>query len=94
MRGKVDYADYVVVTSGRSERQVLAIARAVEELLAQSQGRRCLGIEGLGKGTWVLMDYGDTIVHVFHQDVRGYYDVESLWVDAARVEHGLAVGDD
>jgi ribosome-associated protein len=86
VRGKVDYADYVVVMSGRSERQVSAIARGIEEALKKNHGIVCAGVEGVGQGSWVLMDFGDVIVHVFHEDSRGYYDLESLWIDAARVD--------
>ncbi len=88
VRGKVDYADFVVVMSGRSDRQVQAIARGVEDALRESELARCLGVEGMVTGRWVLMDFGDVVVHVFHEDTRGYYDLESLWIDAAR----LAVG--
>jgi ribosome-associated protein len=84
VRGKVDYADYVVIMSGRSDRQVNAIARGIEEK-AKESGYRCLGVEGLPSGSWVLMDFSDVIVHIFHEDTRGYYDLESLWIDAARV---------
>jgi len=84
VRGKVDYADYVVVMSGRGERQVAALAGYIERSVSQT-GARCSGIEGLPQGAWVLMDYGDVIVHIFHEDTRGYYDVEALWIDAARV---------
>lgn len=85
VRGKVDYADYVVVLSGRSDRQVGAIARGIEEEVKKREGIRCVGLEGLPQGNWVLMDFGDVVVHVFHEDMRGYYDLESLWIDAARV---------
>jgi ribosome-associated protein len=85
VRGKVDYADFVVIASGRSDRQVSAIARGVEETLKHDHEQRCFGVEGLTQGQWVLMDFGDVIVHVFHQDMRGYYDLEALWMDAARV---------
>lgn len=84
--GKVDYADYVVVMSGRSDRQVTALARNVDADVKAKTNARCLSIEGLPHGSWVLMDFGDVIVHVFHQDTRGYYDLESLWIDAARVD--------
>jgi len=83
--GKVDYADYVVVMSGRSDRQVSAIAKNVSTDVKQKTGTRCLSLEGLPQASWVLMDFGDVIAHVFHEDTRGYYDLESLWIDAPRV---------
>ncbi|MBK8173043.1 MAG: ribosome silencing factor [Sandaracinaceae bacterium] len=85
VRGRVDYADYIVVMSGRSDRQVAALARNIEDDLLKKEKIRCAGIEGLPQGAWVLMDFGDVIVHVFHEDTRGYYDIEALWMDAARV---------
>lgn len=89
VRGKVDYADFVVIMSGRSDRQVNAIAKGVETTLKVDHGKPCHGVEGLPQGHWVLMDFGDVIVHVFHEDTRGYYDLESLWMDAARVDLDL-----
>jgi ribosome-associated protein len=83
--GKVDYADYLVVMSGRSDRQVAALARGIEEDVEAKTKTKCLGVEGVSQGRWVLMDFGDVVVHIFHEDVRGYYDLESLWMDAARV---------
>lgn len=83
--GKVDYADYLVVMSGRSDRQVAALARGIEEDVEAKTKTKCLGVEGASQGRWVLMDFGDVVVHIFHEDVRGYYDIESLWMDAARV---------
>ena len=85
VRGKVDYADYVVVMSGRSDRQVNAIVRGIEDHLREKLGVKAVGVEGLPRGHWALVDYGDVIVHVFHEDTRGYYDLEALWIDAARV---------
>lgn len=85
VRGKVDYADYVVVMSGRSDRQVGAIARGIEEQMKEL-GVRCESVEGIPQGNWALMDFGDVVVHIFHEDMRGYYDLESLWMDAARVD--------
>lgn len=83
--GKVDYADYVVVMSGRSDRQVQALARGIAEDVEQKTKTKCLGVEGIPQASWVLMDFGDVVVHIFHDDVRGYYDLESLWMDARRV---------
>jgi len=85
VRDKSDYADFVVLMSGRSDRQVSAIADHLLGQLARKHGARCMGVEGHSHGVWVLMDYGDVVVHVFHEDTRGYYDLESLWIDAARV---------
>jgi ribosome-associated protein len=84
VRGKVDYSDYVVIMSGRSDRQVSALARNIQQTL-DGKGERCLGVEGLPHASWLLMDYADVIVHIFHEDTRGYYDLENLWLDAARV---------
>jgi len=86
VRGKVDYTDYVIVMSGRSDRQVAAIARGIEEDLKHKYGSRCSGVEGLPQGNWVLLDFGDVVAHIFQQDTRGYYDLEALWLDAERVE--------
>ena len=86
VRGKVDYTDFVVLMSGRSDRQVNAIANGITTDLKRDHGIRCASVEGLPQGHWALLDFGDVIVHVFHQDTRGYYDLEALWMDAARVE--------
>lgn len=84
VRGKVDYADFVVVMSGRSDRQVTSLARSIDEDMKRNQKTRCLSIEGLSKGVWVLMDYEDVVVHIFHEETRHYYDLESLWTDSGR----------
>ena len=86
VRGKVDYTDFVIVMGGRSDRQVAAIARGIEEELKGKYQVSCSGVEGLPQGNWVLLDFGDVVAHVFHQDTRGYYDLEGLWLDADRVE--------
>ena len=82
--GKVDYADYLVLASGTSDRHVQAIADNVEAVLRKKRVT-LLGIEGLPSSQWVLMDFGDVVVHVFAGELRGYYDLEGLWLDAARV---------
>jgi ribosome-associated protein len=83
--GKVDYADFVVVMSATSDRQANAIAKNIDSELVR-RGSRANSIEGLPQGAWVLMDYGDVIVHIFHEETRGYYDLEALWYDADRIE--------
>jgi ribosome-associated protein len=81
---KVDYADFVVVCSGRTERQVRAIADAIEADL-KHRGVAPLGVEGAQLGQWILLDYGGVVVHVLQEEARDYYDIEGLWLDARRV---------
>jgi len=78
-------ASYLVIGSGESVRQVKAIAEAVDEALA-AEGVRLLRSEGLEHGRWVLLDYGDLIVHVFHREGREFYRIERLWADAPLVD--------
>jgi ribosome-associated protein len=83
LRGKAAYADYMVIGSGESERQVSAMAEHVENTL-RPEGTRPVGTEGYDSGGWVLLDYGDVVAHLFFSEVRAYYDLEGLWADAAR----------
>jgi len=82
--GMCSYTNYILVLSGRSDRQVDAIADGVVMSLRE-HGMANLGTEGRGSGQWVLIDFGDLIVHVFHHPIREHYDIESLWIDAPRV---------
>jgi ribosome-associated protein len=87
MRQASSITDYFLICSGGSERQVQAIADAIDEQLSQS-GIAALGIEGYREGHWVLMDYGDVIVHVFSQETREFYDLERLWANTPKIEMG------
>ncbi|HUC37405.1 MAG TPA: ribosome silencing factor [Acidimicrobiales bacterium] len=78
--------DAFVVTSGRNSRQVRTLVDEVERQVKDSTGRAPYSVEGLHDLKWVLMDYGDFVVHVFHEDTRDYYDLERLWGDAPRLE--------
>lgn len=82
--GRIDYADYLVLMTGTSDRHCAAIARGVEEDLAKA-GHRALSVEGLPQANWVLIDLFDVVVHVFSEDSRGLYDLSGLWIDASRV---------
>ena len=84
---KVDYTSYIVICSGRSERQVDAIASGVEMELKKHKVFP-LGVEGRSANQWVLMDYGDVVFHVFEDQTRGFYDLDGLWIDAQRVPIG------
>ncbi|HEV7519156.1 MAG TPA: ribosome silencing factor [Thermoanaerobaculia bacterium] len=79
-----DFTDYFLICSGTSERQVQAIANSIEERL-RDEGARPLHIEGYNRGQWVLLDYGDLVVHVFDIQTRGFYALERLWADAPDV---------
>jgi ribosome-associated protein len=79
-----DFTDYFVICSGGSERQVQAIADAVQERLRLGQVRP-LHVEGATRGQWVLLDYGDLVVHVFQEEPRRFYALERLWGDAPDV---------
>jgi ribosome-associated protein len=74
-----------VITSGGNARQVRTIADEVELQLKEAEGRAPIRIEGLDDARWVLMDYGDFLVHVFLNEAREFYDLEHLWADAPRV---------
>lgn len=82
--GKVDYADYLVLMSGASDRNVAAIAQEVDGALAKA-GFRSMSVEGLPAAQWVLIDFVDVVVHVFQKDARSLYDLDGLWMDAERV---------
>jgi len=77
-------ADYLVICTGRSDRQVQGIAQAIEDALV-AEGARPISIEGMQRGQWVLLDCVDVIVHVFYQPIREFYDLERLWQHAPRV---------
>jgi len=76
-------ADYFVICTGRSDIQVQSICRAIEEVMA-AVGVRPLAIEGFTHGQWVLLDFGDVVVHIFYETVRQFYNLEGLWVQAPR----------
>jgi len=79
LRGKTTIGDYMVICSGRSSRQVTAIAEKLAERLKTELGVPCK-IEGKDAGDWVLIDTGDVIVHVFRPEVREFYQLEKMWL--------------
>lgn len=81
LRGRSDMADYMVICSGRSSRQVAAISEKLVDRLKQDHRRACR-IEGKETGDWVLIDTGDVIVHVFRPEVREFYQLEKMWMPA------------
>lgn len=83
--GRSDLANYFVIVSGRSDRQVQGIAHRINAMLEEN-GQEPLSIEGLDQGHWVLLDCEDVVVHVFYEPVRAKYDLEGLWHRAKRVD--------
>ncbi len=77
--------DVFIICSGRSNRQVMAIAEHIQVDL-KKHGITPLSVEGKKEGHWVLLDYGHVIIHVFYEPVRSFYDLEGLWIDADRIE--------
>ncbi len=82
--GYSSFADFFIICSGKSSRQVQSISENLEAVLKE-HGHRPLGVEGRQEGHWVLMDYGEVIIHIFYEPVRYFYDLESLWSEAKKV---------
>ncbi len=85
VRTVVDYADYVIVCSCKSDRQAQSIAEHVVTTVKHDLGLRPLGVEGQDDGQWVLVDYGSVVMHVFNGNRRDLYDLDGLFADAERV---------
>jgi len=85
LRGRSDVCDFFVIAEGNSDVQVRALARNLQNKLLDA-GHRAKGIEGMDDGRWVLIDFFDVVVHVFHPETRRYYQLEKLWGDAGRLD--------
>ena len=79
------FTDYFMICSGMSDRQVQAIADSICSVM-KNEGREILSTEGYSDGRWILLDYGDVVIHIFLDALRDYYDLETLWVDAPAVK--------
>jgi ribosome-associated protein len=77
--------DYFVLATGTSARQLHAMSEEIDRKLEKDMGDRRMGIEGYQESRWILLDYGDVVVHLFDAETRGYYDLESLWAGAKHV---------
>lgn len=85
VREIVQYTDYLLVCSASSDRQTVAIADHVEDTFFKERRHKPVGIEGRSQGRWILLDFGDIVVHIFHRPVRDYYQIERLYADAPRL---------
>jgi ribosome-associated protein len=81
LRALTAFADYFILASGSNTRQIQAIADEVQQQLKKA-GDRALSLEGYDNAEWILMDYGDYLVHIFSEKARAYYDLERLWREA------------
>jgi len=86
----LDVTEYFVIATGRTNVQVRAIADEVELQLREKAGEKPIGREGIGEDKWILLDYGDFVVHVFQPQERDFYRLEKLWGDAPRLELAAA----
>ncbi|MDY6823133.1 MAG: ribosome silencing factor [Thermodesulfobacteriota bacterium] len=85
LRGLTSIADAFILCCGKSNRQVTAIGEFIIQTLKEG-GTKPLSAEGLKEGRWVLLDYGDVVIHVFSESVRDFYDIEGLWTDAKKIK--------
>jgi ribosome-associated protein len=94
MRELTALFDFFVVVSGTSRRQLHAISEEIDRVLESELGDRRLGIEGYEASRWILLDYGDLVIHLFEPEMRQYYALEELWAQAKKVKvEGLESGD-
>ncbi|MGH9908507.1 MAG: ribosome silencing factor [Pyrinomonadaceae bacterium] len=93
LREIASFTDYFVITSGTNERQVQAISDEVLDKLKKA-GTAAARVEGYKSAEWILLDYGDFIVHVFVEKARKFYDLERLWRESRRIEIPLELGDE
>lgn len=84
--GLSSLTDYLVIASGRSDRQVQAIGESIRLGLKKDHQEMPLGVEGMNEGRWVLLDYSDVMVHVFQEPVREFYDLDGLWSEAPQID--------
>lgn len=86
MRGISSFTDFFVVCSGTSEPHLKAIASEIQDRLREDYGIRPHAVDGYPTSQWVIVDFGDVLVHIFHQEKRGFYALEDLWSDAPRLQ--------
>ncbi len=85
LRGLVTFADFFVICSGTSEPHLKAIAGEIQQKLREEHGTRPHNVDGYPMSQWIVIDFSDVLVHIFHTDKRSFYSLEDLWSDAPRV---------
>jgi ribosome-associated protein len=92
LREQTSEFDYFVLATGTSRRQLHAIAEEIDRVLEKELGDRRLGREGYEESRWILLDYGNVVIHLFDQETREYYRLEDLWGQARRVDLSHVIG--
>jgi ribosome-associated protein len=87
MRGLSSFTDYFLICSGASEPQLKAIANGVRQEMKEKYDRKPIYEDGFPASQWVILDFGDLLIHIFHKDKRGYYGLEDLWSDAKPIPY-------
>jgi ribosome-associated protein len=90
MREVTPEFDYFVIATGTSRRQLHAMSEEIDHRLEEGMGERRLGVEGYAESRWILLDYGDVVIHLFDDEARDYYALEQLWCTAKRVPLALS----
>lgn len=86
----VSYTDYILISEAQSTKQVQAISKNILSEMTKLN-RKPIGVEGTENGLWVLIDYGDIVIHLFLNSIRSLYDIENFWLNAERIPTGLSV---
>jgi ribosome-associated protein len=86
LREIASFTEFFIIVSGANARQVQAISDEINERLKKDLNTRPIRVEGYGTGEWVLLDYGDFVVHIFEKEARDFYDLQRLWRDAKKAE--------
>lgn len=85
VRNLTSYTDAIIVVTASSSRQASSIAEHIH-INRKKAGNMPLGVEGMQEGTWVLLDFGDVIIHIFNNETKDFYDIEGLWANAPRID--------
>jgi ribosome-associated protein len=86
LRGVASFTDFFIIMHGKTFRQNVALSESIEQELKNSE-LRPIGVEGAARGEWILMDYGNFVVHIFSKHAREYYSLEKLWGDAPKLTY-------
>jgi ribosome-associated protein len=93
LRELTSFFDYFVIATGASRRQLHAISEEIDRVLEKEMGDRRMGVEGYQECRWILLDYGDVVIHLFDAETRAFYDLENLWAEGKRVDLTAVLAD-